>query len=89
VDFLLEFVDKVVNQVEQRIDVVIAQKVEQLNPINPSKPYMNKKEAAKYLSISYNTLQKFIANGLPVIEVDNVKLLSKKDIDSFLEKYKQ
>lgn len=53
------------------------------------KPYMNKKEAAQYIGVSFNTLQKFIDNGMPVIKVDSVMLLSKKDIDEFLEKNKQ
>lgn len=53
------------------------------------KPYMNKKEAAQYIGISYNTLCKFIECGLPVIEIDGVKLISKKQIDEFLEKNKQ
>ncbi|WP_338450547.1 helix-turn-helix domain-containing protein [Niallia oryzisoli] len=53
------------------------------------KPYMNKKEASNYIGVSFNTLQKFIESGLPVIEVENVKLLSKKDIDEFLESNKR
>ncbi|MCQ6276412.1 helix-turn-helix domain-containing protein [Bacillus sp. V3B] len=53
------------------------------------KPYMNKKEAAQYIGVSFNTLQKFIENGLPMIEVENVKLLSKKDIDEYLESNKK
>lgn len=50
------------------------------------RPYMNKKEAAQYIGISINTFQKLVKMGLPIIEVDGTKIVSKKDIDDFLEK---
>lgn len=87
-DLIVELIDKVVNQVEEKLDIAIERRLGVFNG-NINKPYMNKKEAAQYINVSFNTLQKFIDNGLPVIEVDGVKLLSKKDIDEFLEKNKQ
>lgn len=53
------------------------------------KPYMNKKEAAEYIGVSFNTLKKFEREGLPVIEVDGVMLIKKSDIDEFLDSYKK
>lgn len=49
---------------------------------------MNKKEAAQYIGISFNTFQRLERMGLPVIDVDGIKLVKKEDIDSFLENYK-
>lgn len=49
------------------------------------KPYMNKKEAAEYIGISYNTLKKFEGEGLPVVVVDKIQLIQKNDIDKFLQ----
>lgn len=51
-----------------------------------TKQVFNKKQASEYLDVSYNTLQKFIQSGLPVVNVDGVQLIRKVDIDSFLEK---
>lgn len=52
------------------------------------KKYMNKKEAARYIGVSFNTFQKIEKLGLPIIEVDGIKLVSKQDIDEFLENHK-
>lgn len=52
---------------------------------NPIKNYMNKKEAAEYIGISYQTLKKFIGEGLPVVEVSGVQMIRKIDIDEFME----
>lgn len=53
------------------------------------KQYMNKKEAAYYIGVSFNTFQKLERMGLPIIEIDGIKLVSKQDIDSFLDSHKQ
>lgn len=52
------------------------------------KPYMNKTEAAQYIGVSFNTLQKLERMGLPVIEIDGIRLVGKRDIDDFLNEYK-
>lgn len=52
------------------------------------KQYMNKKEAAQYIGISFNTFQKLEKRGLPIIEIDGVMLVKKQDIDEFLNTYK-
>lgn len=51
--------------------------------------YLKLIDAQKYLGLkSYNTLKKLIQNGLPVVEVDGTKLISKTDIDEFMEAHK-
>lgn len=87
-DLLLDFVDKIVNQVERRIDLVIEKKVGEFQLNSFEKPYMNKKEAAEYIGVSFNTFRKFERMGLPIIEVDGTLLVKKEDIDVFLEKNK-
>ncbi|MFY0761025.1 hypothetical protein AB1K32_19585 [Metabacillus dongyingensis] len=52
------------------------------------KQYMNKKEAAQYIGISFNTLQKLEKMGLPIIEIDGIKLVRREDIDCFLNSHK-
>ncbi|WP_157821136.1 helix-turn-helix domain-containing protein [Macrococcoides caseolyticum] len=50
---------------------------------------MNKKQAAEYLGVSFNTLKKFVENGLPIIEVSGIQMIRKKDIDNFMESNKK
>lgn len=51
--------------------------------------YFNFKNACKYLGFkSANTLKKLISNGLPVAEIDGTKLISKSDIDDFMQAHK-
>lgn len=46
---------------------------------------MNYKEAIKFFNIgTYNTLYKFIDNGLPVVTVGNTKRIDQKDAENFL-----
>ncbi len=53
------------------------------------KLYMNKKQASEYLGISFNTLKKFIDEGLPIVEVSGVQMIRKIDIDNFMESNKK
>lgn len=51
--------------------------------------YLKIKDAQKYLGFkSYQSLKKLIINGLPVVEIDGTKLISKSDIDEFMEAHK-
>ena len=49
------------------------------------KMFLNKSEAQAYIGVSYATLQKLIAQGLPVIQIDGQILLSKVSINEFLK----
>ncbi|KUF32516.1 hypothetical protein AK833_12860 [Lysinibacillus sp. F5] len=51
------------------------------------KEWMSLKEAADYMGVSYNTLYKFRQMGLKVCEIERVKRVSRKEIDSFLESH--
>lgn len=51
--------------------------------------YLKIIEAQKYLGLkSYATLKKLIKSGLPVVEIDGTKLISKTDIDNFMNDHK-
>lgn len=50
--------------------------------------YMNKRQAAEYLQCAVNTLNKYIAQGLRVITVDNMQRIDKADADKFMEQHK-
>lgn len=51
------------------------------------KDWMSISEASKYVGVSYNTFSKFRLMGLKICEIDGIKRVSKKEIDSFLEKH--
>lgn len=47
---------------------------------------MNYKQALQFFNVvSYNTLYKFIAQGLPVTQIGNVKRISKTNAQRFLD----
>ncbi|MBF4501194.1 helix-turn-helix domain-containing protein [Savagea sp. SN6] len=50
------------------------------------KQYFNKKEAAEYIGVSFNTLKRFLIAGLPVVDIDGMQYIRKVDIDNFFEK---
>ena len=51
--------------------------------------WLSYKDTLDYLGLkSYTTLKKLIKNGLPVVEIDGTKLISKSDIDEFMEAHK-
>lgn len=78
----IEAIEKALN------DVVINSANNILNNTNRNQ-YMNKKEAAQYLGVSFNTLKKFIQNGLPVVNVSGVNMIRRVDIDDFMEANKK
>ena len=50
--------------------------------------YMSYKAAAEYLGLKTpNTLRKYIAAGLPVIDVNGSKRISKTAIDEFMARH--
>ncbi|MER2262661.1 MAG: DNA-binding protein [Psychrobacillus sp.] len=52
-----------------------------------NKEWMSLKEGASYAGVSYNTFIKFRALGLVICEIEGIKRVSKKEIDSFLYKH--
>ncbi|WP_283577095.1 helix-turn-helix domain-containing protein [Ligilactobacillus aviarius] len=50
--------------------------------------WLTYRQAMDYLQIkSYTTLYKFIAKGLKVTEIGNVKRIAKENLDAFMDKY--
>lgn len=70
----------------EQVFLKIAHKVmEDINQGVQVKPYMNKKESANYLGISFNTLIKLEKAGLPKLTVEGIQMFRKEDIDRFME----
>ena len=51
------------------------------------KEWMSLKEAATYAGVSYNTFIKFREMGLRVAEIEGIKRVSRKEIDTFLKNH--
>ena len=58
------------------------------NPL-ATKEYLNKKQAAEVLGVSFVTLQKLIQMGLPVIFIENKQLISRKSMNNFMKQLEQ
>lgn len=71
-------------QLEEFLNVTLERKLVQIQEDMRVKPYMNKKEAANYIGVSFNTLQKFIHEGLPVVIIGGIQMIRKEDIDGFM-----
>ncbi|TWT00114.1 helix-turn-helix domain-containing protein [Planomicrobium sp. CPCC 101079] len=67
----------------QQESIDILNKVEQRN----SREWMNLKEGAEYVGVSYNTFIKFQLMGLKIVEIGRIKRVSRKEIDNFLNQY--
>lgn len=81
----------VLAELEQQLKEIVVKatleaKAEERNRMK-SKEWMSLKEGASYAGVSYNTFIKFRALGLVICEVEGIKRVSKKEIDSFLYRY--
>ncbi len=74
--------DRVASKVEAKLKKDFG---ELLNDPISRKMYLTKKEACIYLSVSYATLQRLIAQGLPLISIESKILISKSSIDNFMK----
>lgn len=50
--------------------------------------YYKKKAFCAQMQISHNTLQGWIANGLPCIQVEGISLIDMRDAEIFLQAHK-
>lgn len=68
----------------------LIEKVKELISIskaNYPKEWLSLKEAATYAGVSYNTFLKFREMGLRVSEIEGIKRVSRKEIDTFFENH--
>lgn len=54
-----------------------------------AKPYLNKKEMAKWLGVSTDTIYKLIKRGLPVTKIDGMQLIGKEAMINFLKQHEE
>lgn len=81
----LKLEDTAIKGFEEIFIKIARQTVDDIQKGRNIQPYLNKKQASEYIGISFNTLKKFIDEGLPVVEVSGVQMIRKIDIDEFLE----
>ena len=54
-----------------------------------AKDWMSIKEVQAYMNVSPNTIKSWVRMGLPISEVGQKRYISKKNLDSFLERYEK
>lgn len=79
-----ENLDVLEKRIVQQIERVLFEKSIETQSV---KLYMNKKEACEYIGVSFNTLKKFIDQGLRVVEVAGIEMIRKVDVDEFFENH--
>lgn len=74
-----------VNIPDDLLRQIVEEKIAEMLPQQDAKENMNKTEAAKYLGVSRNTLDKLIeTKGLPVKRVDGRYIFSRQALDNWL-----
>ncbi|WP_034774035.1 hypothetical protein [Exiguobacterium antarcticum] len=78
----------ILSELEARISSLLTTSINDLKASNKSlhKEWLTLSESAAYAGVSYNTFIKFRLMGLKVCEIDGIKRVSKKEINSFLER---
>lgn len=78
--------DEQIHQIQLLLADLIKQEIENwLNNANLDSPFLNKKQACIYLSISNNTLDSWIKKGLPVIRVGKTVRFDKTELNRWLQ----
>ena len=78
--------DEQVQQIQHLLAELIKKEIEnRLNNSNLDSPFLNKQQACNYLSISNNTLDSWIKQGLPYIRVGKTVSFDKTEINRWLQ----
>lgn len=78
--------DEQVQQIQRLLAELIKKEIEnRLNNSNLDNPFLNKQQACNYLSISNNTLDSWIKQGLPYIRVGKTVRFDKTEINRWLQ----
>lgn len=78
--------DEQVQQIQRLLAELIKKEIEnRLNNNNLESPFLNKQQACNYLSISNNTLDSWIKQGLPYIRVGKTVRFDKTEINRWLQ----
>ena len=77
--------DEQVHQIQDLLAELIKKEIEnRLYNSNLDSPFLNKQQACNYLSISNNTLDSWIKQGLPYIKIGKSIRFNKEAINSWL-----
>lgn len=80
-----ELPDTALNQIGAVMQKMAVQAFKDAGEQQSFGPYMTKQEAAKYLHVSSQTLNAFIAEGLEVTTIGNIIRISKDSANKFME----
>lgn len=90
VEIKIPLPDSIQDEIKVMIRNAAAQAIEEaVKRERITKDWMDQKTACEYLGISFGTLQNFRRLGLKISTVQGKTLVSKKEINRFLESYQQ
>lgn len=90
VEIKIPLPDSIQDEIKVMIRNAAAQAIEEsVQRERIAKDWMDQKTACEYLGVSFGTLQNFRRLGLKISTVQGKTLVSKKEINRFLELYEQ
>ena len=80
----MEFVldDAQIAKIKQMVFTVVKDSIKQ---VNNQRPYLNRKDIAKYFGVAESTISYWASLGMPVAVVDGRKLYGKQSITQWLK----
>lgn len=81
--------EETIKAIESALNEIVINSANNILETQNSNQYMNKKQAAQYIGVSYNTLKKFIDCGLEVVKINDFEMIRRVDIDQFMEANKK
>lgn len=85
----IELADPAFQPIVEMIANSIKEASEQVEKRKELPRYMTKQQASEYIGCSFNTFQKMVRAGLPLISVDGIVRVDQKDVDEFLQQNKK
>lgn len=90
VEIKIPLPDSIQDEIKVMIRNAAAQAIEEsVQRERIAKDWMDQKTACEYLGVSFGTLQNFRRLGLKISTVQGKTLVSKKEINRFLEEHQQ
>lgn len=79
--FEQRLIQAIINSLQEKLTIPTERVTEETSE------WMDLKTAAKYIGVSPNTFNNLRVRGLKVVEIDNVKRVSKTELEKFMKKH--
>lgn len=76
-------------QIAEIKQLVFSVVIDSIKQIEQPKPYLNRKDIAKYFGVSESTIRHWASLGMPVANIDGRKMYGKKSITDWIRSYEK